>query len=174
MTPTDIPSCQVEGALVAYAGKYVSIAALVTGAQYAEAAAALIRSGARPVARGALRLRLGVALYGPPFLFLPTMIVDEAGAIFRGEAALDWLRASAYEMPRAQVFGLDAQGKEDMIFARDVDVESSLIVVGGPDRALVRVATCVGAVDWPPRFAVAVRACPSADPQAVRATTEAA
>ncbi len=167
-------TCQLEGTLVAYDVNGLLKAVLIVGPDDASIAGRLQADGARPVAQGALTLRLGVALYGPPFLFVPCSIIDEIGAPIAGEAVFDWLRRMAYDMPRSEVFGLNARGAEDQVFAREVDVESSPIVVGGPDASPVYVAAMLGAAELPTRFAAALRVCASPDPPEVREIVEAA
>jgi hypothetical protein len=164
----------LEGSLVAYEVSGLLKAALVAGPDHAAQAERLIADGARLIAQGQLRLRLGVALYDRPFLFVPHTIIDEAGALFRGELVLDWLRLRAHDMPRSEVLGVNARGKDDQVFARDVDVESSPIVVGGPDESPVYVVCRIGAAQLPPRFTAALRACASHDPPDVRKTVESA
>ena len=164
---------QLDGAIVAYTVNALLKGVLVAGPGYADVAGQLVGDGAQPIVQGALTLRLGVALYAPPFVFVPHSIIDEAGASIRGEAVFDWLRESAYDMPRSEVFGLNARGQEDQIFARDVDVESSPIVVGGPDASLVYVAARIGEASLPPRFAAALKSLTNADVAKVRKIVEA-
>ncbi len=165
---------QLEGAIVAYTVNALMKGVLVAGPGYAEAAGQLVKDGAQWIAQGALRLRLGVALYGPPFLFVPHSIIDETGASIRGEAVFDWLRTTTYDMPRSEVFGLNARGQEDQIFARDVDVESSPIVVGGPEASPVYVAAQFGETRLPPRFALALRSLTISDWAEIRQIVESA
>jgi len=167
-------TCHVEGAILAYAVGDLRKGVLAVGPQVEEFVDALVKDGAQPVTQGALTLRLGVALYDRPFLFLPHSVIDERGAAFQGDIVFDWLRAMAYDMPRSEVFGLNARGREDQVFARDVDVESGPVVVGGPDAAPVYVVARIGAVELTPRFASALKECVSADPAAVRKVVEAA
>jgi hypothetical protein len=148
---------QLEGAIAGYDLELLTKGVLVTGPGFADVAARLVRDGGHLIEQGLLTLRLGVLLYAEPYLFIPQSIVDEAGQIFAGEVVFDWFGTSAYSMPRAQVFGTNAVGKDDMIFARDVDVESSPIVVGGPDASPVYVALVYGQASFPPRFSKALR-----------------
>ncbi len=164
----------LEGSLVAYEVGGLLKAALIAGPDDAALAERLVADGARLIDQGTFRLRLGVALYDRPFLFVPHTIIDEAGALFRSELVFDWLRLRAYDMPRSEVFGVNARGKEDQVFARDVDVESSPIVVGGPDESPVYVVCRIGAAQLPPRFAMALTTCASHDPPDVRKTVESA
>jgi len=151
---------QLDGAIVGYDLELLTKGVLVTGPGFADVAARLVGDGSRLIQQGSLTLRLGVLLYAEPYLFIPQSIVDEVGQSFAGETVFDWFGANAYTMPRAQVFGIDAAGKNDMIFARDVDVESSPIVVGGPDASPVYVALGYGEASLPPRFAKALRPLP--------------
>ena len=167
-------TCQLEGTLVAYDVSGLLKAVLITGPDAASIAAQLQADGAQPIVQGALTLRLGVALYDRPFVFVPHSIIDEVGASIRGEAVFDWLRRMAYDMPRSEVFGVNARGREDQVFARDVDVESSPIVVGGPEASPVYVAARIGEAELPPRFAAALRVCASPDAPAVRKIVESA
>ena len=164
----------LEGSLVAYQVGGLLKAVLVTGPDYAALAERLVADGARLIGRGMLSLRLGVALYDRPFLFVPHTIIDEAGARFRSELVFDWLRLRAYDMPRSEVFGVDARGREDQVFARDVDVESGPIVVGGPDESPVYVVCRIGVAQLPPRFAAALTTCTVHDPPDVRRVVESA
>ena len=152
---------QLDGAIVGYDLELLTKGVLVTGPGFADVAARLVGDGGRLIQQGSLTLRLGVLLYAEPYLFIPQSIVDEVGQTFAGETVFDWLSANAYTMPRAQVFGTHAAGKNDMIFARDVDVESSPIVVGGPDASPVYVAFVHGQTPFPPRFSKALRLLPA-------------
>ncbi|HEY4691302.1 MAG TPA: hypothetical protein VIK33_18485 [Anaerolineae bacterium] len=174
MTQKGILTFQTEGVIVAYTANDVLKGVLLAGSNASALAAALVADGGQIAAQGALALRLGVALYDRPFVFVPHSIIDERGALFQGEIVFDWLRATAYDMPRSEVFGVNVRGKQDQVFARDVDVEASPIVVGGPDDAPVFVAARIGGVDLPPRFAAALKECLSSDPSAVRRVVESA
>lgn len=147
----------LDGVVVAYDVKMLLKGVLIAGPDCAPIAQQLQADGAQLVAQGALTLRLGVTLYDRPFLFIPHLIVDETGRAFEGEIVFDWLRANAYDMPRSEVFGMDARGREAQVFARDVDVESSPIVVGGSNCAPVYVAAVMGRAALPPRFEAALK-----------------
>lgn len=152
---------QLDGAIVGYDLELLTKAVLVAGPGFADVAARLVRDGGRLIQQGWLTLRLGVLLYAEPYVFVPQSIVDEVGRTFAGEIVFDWFGANAYAMPRAEVFGINAAGKEDVIFARDVDVESSPIVVGGHDTSPVYLAFVYGQAPFPPRFAKALRSLPA-------------
>jgi len=168
MNQTTILTHQLEGAIVAYAVNDLLKGVLVVGPGYPAIAEQLVKDGAQSIAQGTLTLRLGVALYDRPFIFVPHSIIDEAGASIRGEVVFDWLRGMAYDMPRSEVFGVTARGKDDQVFARDVDVESSPIVVGGPEASPVYVVTLIGEARLPPRFASALKTLTVADLSEVR------
>ena len=155
---------QLDGAIVAYDAKTLPKGVLIAGPDAASIVRQMLSDGlsdgARQIAQGALTLRLGVALYDRPFIFTPGFVIDEMGRTIEGEVVFDWLRLNAYDMPRSEVFGIDARGREDQVFARDVDVEAGPIVIGGPDGAPVFVAAVIGQVALPPRFTLALRALP--------------
>jgi hypothetical protein len=167
-----IITCQVEGTITAYEVNALMKGVLLVGPGQADIAARLVDDGARLIAQGALTLRLGVALYDRPFIFVPHSIIDEVGASFQGEVVFDWLRRFAYDMPRSEVFGLNARGGEDQVFARDVDVESSPIVVGGPDASPVYVVAQIGEAVLPPRFVAALKTLTATNLPGVRRAVE--
>jgi hypothetical protein len=103
-------------------------ALVITGVETAEVAA---RSKWPILAQGEINLHLGVALFDRPFVFTPTHIITERQQIIEGEAVYDWLVVGCYRMPRSEVFGLDARGKDTQVFARDIDAEESPIMVYG-------------------------------------------
>ena len=101
-------------------------ALIITGAGAKEVA---VQSKWPIAAQGAIDLHLGVALFERPFVFTPTRIITERQQTVDGEAVFDWLVEGCYRMPRSEVFGFDARGKDAQVFARDVDVEESPIAV---------------------------------------------
>ena len=103
-------------------------ALIITGTGVEEVAA---RSKWPIAAQGEVDLHLGVALFGRPFVFTPTSIITEAQQNIEGAAIFDWLVEGCYRMPRSEVFGVDARGKDAQVFARDIDVEESPIAVYG-------------------------------------------
>jgi hypothetical protein len=109
-------------------------ALILTGAGAEEVAA---RSKWPVIAQGAIALHLGVALFDRPFVFTPTHIITERQQVVEGEDVFDWLIEGCYRMPRSEVFGVDARGREAQVFARDVDVEESPIAVYGHGTRIV-------------------------------------
>lgn len=111
-------------------------AVIVTGSGAEEVAA---RSKWPIIAQGEIDLHLGVALFDRPFIFTPTHIITERQQPIGGDAVFDWLSEGCYRMPRSEVFGRDVRGKDAQVFARDVDIEESPIVVYGPGTWIVAV-----------------------------------
>jgi hypothetical protein len=81
------------------------------------------------IAQGQVTLVLGVALFDRPFIFTPTRIITERQQIIEDDLVFEWLAEQGYTMPRSEVFGRNARGREAQIFARDIDIESSPIAV---------------------------------------------
>lgn len=103
-------------------------ALLLTGPEDVVAEAAR-RSGWRLAAQGEVQLHLGLALFDRPFVYTPTRLITERQQVIEGEEMFDWLVAGCYRMPRSEVFGVDARGREAQVFARDIDIEESPIAV---------------------------------------------
>jgi hypothetical protein len=139
-------------------------ALIITGAGAVDVAA---RSKWPIIAQGEIDLHLGVALFDRPFVFTPTQIITERQQTIEGEAVFDWLVEGCYRMPRSEVFGLDARGKEAQVFARDIDVEESPIAIYGYGTwivALIEIDPALGAevqlldqADPPDRFQKALK-----------------
>jgi hypothetical protein len=104
-------------------------ALLLTGPQAEEAAK---RTGWTIVGQGDLTLTLGVSLFDRPFVFTPRSIITERNQTIAGEPIFDWLAERSYEMPRSEVFGFNARGSDDLVYARAIDVEASPIALLGP------------------------------------------
>jgi hypothetical protein len=109
-------------------------ALIITGAGAVEAAG---QTKWPVVAQGEIDLHLGVALFDRPFVFTPTHIITERQQTIEGEAVFDWLVEGCYRMPRSEVFGVDAHGKEAQVFARDIDIEESPIALYGSGTWIV-------------------------------------
>ncbi len=114
-------------------------ALVLTGPEDAVAEVAR-RSSWTLAAQGEVRLHLGLALFDRPFVYTPTRLITEGQQVIEGEAVFDWLLAGCYRMPRSEVFGVDARGREAQVFARDIDIEESPIAVLGPGIWVVAVA----------------------------------
>jgi hypothetical protein len=90
-------------------------------------------------AQGEVKLHLGVALFDRPFVYTPTHLITERQQALNGEDVFDWLVEGCYRMPRSEVFGIDAHGREAQVFARDIDIEESPIAVFGAGMWVVAV-----------------------------------
>ena len=73
----------------------------------------------KPAKRPPSRLRLliapgwfllGVSLFDRPFVFTPRSIITERNERIEGAAVFGWLPDGGYDMPRSEVFGLNARG----------------------------------------------------------------
>jgi hypothetical protein len=107
------------------------------------------------IAQGEIKLHLGVALFDRPFVFTPTHLITERQQTVAGEAVFDWLIEGCYRMPRSEVFGLDAYGRDAQVFARDIDIEESPLALSGAGTwvvAVVEIDPALGAevhpLDW--------------------------
>lgn len=103
-------------------------ALLLTG-EAAGVAAAAAAAGWRELAQGEVPVTLGVRLFDRPFLFTPVKIITERNRPIEGEAIFNWLAARGYAMPRSEVLGLDARGREAQVFVRDIDIELSPVAI---------------------------------------------
>jgi hypothetical protein len=120
-------------------------ALIVTGAGAVEAASQVKWP---IVAHGEMTLHVGVALFDRPFVFTPTRIITERQQTIEGGTVFDWLAEGCYRMPRSEVFGINARGKDAQVFARDIDVEESPIAVyrsGTWIVALIEIDPALGA-----------------------------
>jgi hypothetical protein len=142
-------------------------ALILTGSGAGEVAA---RSKWTITAQGELNLHLGVALFDRPFVFTPTRIITERQQTIEGDAVFDWLAEGCYRMPRSEVFGCDVRGRDAQVFARDIDIEESPIVVLGHGTWIVAVVEIdpalgaeVHALDRPERALRQYRSGPDID-----------
>lgn len=104
-------------------------ALLLTGHAAEAATEAAGGAGWRIAARGEIAVVLGVRLFDRPFLFTPGKIITERNRPIEGEAIFDWLAEQGYAMPRSEVLGLDARGREAQVFVRDIDIELSPVAI---------------------------------------------
>lgn len=108
-------------------------------------ARALVGSGeARLIADESVQLRLALVLLDDPRLFVPHTVLDDFGQKHSGAAAFAWLAQNTYSQPRADVFGEWAEGGEDQVFARDVDAESSPVVLAYPPSPPIPLSPSLG------------------------------
>lgn len=88
-------------------------------------------------AQGDVTLALGLSLFDRPFVFTPRSIITERNQEIVGEAMFDWLAERGYDMPRSEVFGVNARGSDDLVYAREVDIEASPIALLGQDTWVI-------------------------------------
>lgn len=134
---TEEVSAQVLGACVTFDDD----AALLIGPDSAAWAQVLRGTGeARVIADESVHLRLALVLLNDPRFFVPHTVMDDFGQKHTGAQAFDWIAENTYSQPRADVFGAWADGGEDQILAREVDAESSPVVIAQANGGnLVRV-----------------------------------
>jgi len=131
----------VPGACVAFGDRGV----LLMGPGSIAWARALVGSGeARLIADESVQLRLALILLDDPRFFVPHTVLDDFGQKHSGAAAFAWLAQNTYSQPRADVFGEWAEGGEDQVFARDVDAESSPVVLAYPPSPPVPLSPSLG------------------------------
>lgn len=123
-------SAQILGACVAFDGQ----AALLIGPGSATWAQVLGGTGeARVIADESVHLRLALVLLSDPRFFVPHTVMDDFGQKHTGTHVFDWIAENTYSQPRADVFGAWADGGEDQVLAREVDAESSPVVIAQAD-----------------------------------------
>lgn len=123
-------SAHILGACVAFDDE----AALLIGPGSAAWAQVLGGTGeARVIADESVRVRLALVLLSDPRFFVPHTVMDDFGQKHTGAQVFDWIAENTYSQPRADVFGMWADGGEDQIFAREVDAESSPVVIAQAD-----------------------------------------
>ncbi|MYD11395.1 MAG: hypothetical protein F4X02_15295 [Chloroflexi bacterium] len=76
------------------------------------------------LARGDLILRYGVTFLGKPQLsIVPDLVVADYGELLVGEAMWQFLMKSAHRYPRADAFGLNRDGGEEMVALKQLDFD---------------------------------------------------
>jgi len=81
------------------------------------------QSGADVLASGSLMVRYGVRyLEKPHFSIVPGIVVLDYGDMLTGEAAWDFLHRRSNLHPRAEVVGYRSDGRDEMVFVRQLDL----------------------------------------------------
>ena len=76
------------------------------------------------LAQGDVFARYGITFLGKPHLSLaPDLVVADYGEMLVGEAMWQFLMQSAHLYPRADVCGLDKDGKEEMVALKQLDLD---------------------------------------------------
>lgn len=102
----------VQGHVIDYAGEQF-LATLDIEAQ----------PGSVEIASGTFTIRYGVRFLGKSFLsIVPGLVVLDYGDILTGDEAWDFLLRRSNLHPRAEVVGYRSDGKDDMVFIRDLDL----------------------------------------------------
>ena len=83
--------------------------------------------GAAVVASGDLILRYGVRYLGKAWLaIVPGLVAVDYGTFITGEDTLDFLIHRSNLYPRAEVFGYRADGMDEQVFVRQLDIALGL------------------------------------------------
>ncbi|KXK16964.1 MAG: hypothetical protein UZ15_CFX003002551 [Chloroflexi bacterium OLB15] len=103
------------------------------GGQKALAAAAPENS---PIsANGKFALRYGIRYLGKPHLaIIPELVAIDYGQMLNGEPAWDFLIKRSNIYPRAEVFGLRSDGKDDMTYVKNLDLAMPVMVLAFTDQ----------------------------------------
>ena len=75
-------------------------------------------------AAGLLYLRYAFVTQGTESPIFPAFILDDWGGEIKSLALYDWFHEYADQFPRAEVFGLDGNGRETQRFLRELDLYS--------------------------------------------------
>ncbi len=79
--------------------------------------------GTVPIAHGLLVVRYGVRFLGKSHQsIVPGLVVLDYGDMLTGEAAWDFLQKRSNLHPRAEVAGYRDNGRDDMVFVRQLDL----------------------------------------------------
>jgi hypothetical protein len=89
--------------------------------------AAAPSAGVDVIAEGELVLRYGVRYLGKAWLaIVPGLVAIDYGTFITGEDALDFLLHRSNLYPRAEVFGYRADGVDEQMFVRQLDIALGL------------------------------------------------
>ena len=76
------------------------------------------------LAQGELMLRYGITYLGKPQLsIVPDLVVADYGELLAGESMWQFLMSSAHRYPRADAFGLNWDGGEEMVALKQLDFD---------------------------------------------------
>ncbi len=112
MTATPIPPRQpIEDQ---FSGKVIAVGT--------QTAVATEEVSANVTARGSFVIRYGVRFMGKPHIaIVPGLVAVDYGQILNGEAAWNFLIKRSNLYPRAEVFGVRNDGKDDMVYVKNLD-----------------------------------------------------
>ncbi|MEK7323902.1 MAG: hypothetical protein AAB217_01440 [Chloroflexota bacterium] len=88
--------------------------------------------------------------------FFPFMAADDVGTLYRGLDALDWMAQGGLLYPRSDAMGLQADGSEDQLFLKELDLAVPPIPFvaatpgedGFPGSPLAAAVEIVAQSDW--------------------------
>jgi len=99
---------------------------IVTGPSHASVAADVAaRAGGKVAIHDPLLVRITLTRQVDGVQLAPTRILTERGREITGAHILHWLRRDAYQEPRADVFCLTLDQRDEPVMARDLDLDRS-------------------------------------------------
>lgn len=111
------------------------------------------------VIAGTLIIRYGICFLGKPHLaIVPGLIALDYGEFLTGETAWDFLLKRSNLYPRGEVFGYRADGRDEMMYIKNLDLALPVHVLAYADdaatRPLARLSTLIApaADTLPPRL----------------------
>lgn len=106
--------------------------------------------GASVVAQGDLVARYGVCYLGKPHLsVVPGLVAIDYGEMLTGEAAWEFITKRSNLYPRAEVFGYRNDGRDEMIYVKNLDLALPIEVIIYADKAATQPTASVSAVIAP-------------------------
>jgi hypothetical protein len=98
--------------------------ALVTGPRHASVAAEIaIHARGQIAVNDPVLVRLTLTRQVDGVQLAPTRVITERGREIRDARIWQWLRRDAYQEPRADVFCLTLEGRDEPVMARDLDLD---------------------------------------------------
>ena len=86
--------------------------------------------GADTLLSGALTIRYGVRYLGKPHLsIVPGLVAIDYGDMLVGEAAWEFITRHSHQYPRAEVFGYRNDGKDEMMYVKNLDLVQPIEVL---------------------------------------------
>jgi hypothetical protein len=110
------------------------------------------------VAEGAFVVRYGISFLGKPHLsIVPGLIALDYGEFLTGEAAWEFLLKRSNLYPRGEVFGYRADGRDDMMYIKNLDLALPVHVLVYADDTAARPLARAEALIAPAQAAIAPR-----------------
>ncbi|MCS7070550.1 MAG: hypothetical protein NZM00_03535 [Anaerolinea sp.] len=109
-------------------------------------------------AEGAFVVRYGICFLGKPHLsIVPGLIALDYGEFLTGEDAWDFLLKRSNLYPRGEVFGYRADGRDDMMYIKNLDLALPVHVLVYAGDAATRPLARAAALIAPAEAAIAAR-----------------